>query len=567
MPLIELKTNLKSLKFGNDRPGGGSSNQPYIQTPIPEGDSSTFLSHGGPDFIIRGGALAPIKAVEDVSRLTQMFADFKNPRGILFTSKQNVLSRTSVETEATEGAGYGGGHINGGVYTPINTITQAGSGFAGTHLNLLGIDPTGLSDGGLNNYFDIVKDNNLDEKNIPPTTTTTFKLTPNPSYIPPPPSILGALPIYPPEEEDRFIKEEITKTTGGFSNRLLKIWDKKQINKSSLPIIKYPGGPGSDLGVGETLIPFADQRTGVNNTKINDIPEYDPLKTKNLKTTPSFYKEKKIEKRVLLGDPGKTGNNRYNKIKLPYSSLDKISALELYSSDSVNPKKPINDLVKFRIAAIKNDTSGESVYIHFRAFINSFSDGYTADWNATKYVGRGENLYNYTGFGRGIEMSFDVYAQSKPELIPIYKKLNYLASTLAPDYGSNGVMRGNMVKITMGGYLFEQPGFITSLNYTIPENATWDIAIDPSGNVDTSVKELPHMIKVQMSFTPIHNFLPQKVENITNNTKERYIALAADTGKSLYDTRKTGISAGNAIVVNAAGDSSTVDRSIAEVNQ
>ena len=29
MGLINLQTNLKSLKFGNDRPGGGSSGQPF----------------------------------------------------------------------------------------------------------------------------------------------------------------------------------------------------------------------------------------------------------------------------------------------------------------------------------------------------------------------------------------------------------------------------------------------------------------------------------------------------------------------------------------------------------
>jgi hypothetical protein len=36
MGLINLYTDLKSLKFGKDRIGGGSSSQPYIQTPIPE---------------------------------------------------------------------------------------------------------------------------------------------------------------------------------------------------------------------------------------------------------------------------------------------------------------------------------------------------------------------------------------------------------------------------------------------------------------------------------------------------------------------------------------------------
>jgi hypothetical protein len=35
MPLVSMTTNLKSLRFGNDRVGGGNSNQPYIVTPIP----------------------------------------------------------------------------------------------------------------------------------------------------------------------------------------------------------------------------------------------------------------------------------------------------------------------------------------------------------------------------------------------------------------------------------------------------------------------------------------------------------------------------------------------------
>ena len=41
MPLIELKTDLKSLNFGGDRPGGGNSNQPFIRVPIPPQESST----------------------------------------------------------------------------------------------------------------------------------------------------------------------------------------------------------------------------------------------------------------------------------------------------------------------------------------------------------------------------------------------------------------------------------------------------------------------------------------------------------------------------------------------
>jgi hypothetical protein len=162
----------------------------------------------------------------------------------------------------------------------------------------------------------------------------------------------------------------------------------------------------------------------------------------------------------------------------------------------------------------------------FRAHIDSFSDSYTAEWNPIKYVGRGDSLYNYQGFGRSISLGFTCYAQSKAELIPMYKKLNYLASTLAPDYSQAGFMRGNLVRLTIGGYLYEQPGFISGLTYTVPQESTWEIAINAEGGSDSSVKELPHMIQVSgFSFTPIHTFLPQKA-NDANNPDERYIALS-----------------------------------------
>ena len=80
--LINLKTNLKSLNYGGDRPASGTSNQPYETIAIPSGteylrDGMPLLS--GPDFILRGGLTAPFAALKDVSRLVKMFTDTKSP--------------------------------------------------------------------------------------------------------------------------------------------------------------------------------------------------------------------------------------------------------------------------------------------------------------------------------------------------------------------------------------------------------------------------------------------------------------------------------------------------------
>jgi len=62
MPLLDLRTNLKSLRYGKDRVGGGSSNQPYIQRDLPDSLSEVGRT-GGPDFLLRGGALVPARVI------------------------------------------------------------------------------------------------------------------------------------------------------------------------------------------------------------------------------------------------------------------------------------------------------------------------------------------------------------------------------------------------------------------------------------------------------------------------------------------------------------------------
>ena len=210
---------------------------------------------------------------------------------------------------------------------------------------------------------------------------------------------------------------------------------------------------------------------------------------------------------------------------------------------SLDTNQSINDLCKFRIASISNSgTDGsKDVYMHFRAFLDDFSDAYSANWNAVNYVGRAEPLFNYGGFGRSISLGFTVAAQSKAELIPMYKKLNYLASTLAPEYTSAGFMQGNLVRLTVGGYLYEQPGFITSLNYSVPQEATWEIALNEKGGSDSSVKELPHIINVTgFSFTPIHTFVPSKpsFNEDPNNPNQKFIALSNGVNTNYNDVYK-----------------------------
>jgi hypothetical protein len=276
------------------------------------------------------------------------------------------------------------------------------------------------------------------------------------------------------------------------------------------------------------------------------------LESNTISSAPS-YADKNIENRVNLGNPGDSKYNRFYYSKgidytLPengsksINALDTITAFPIYRASNVNSQQTspeadglLNDLCKFRIAAINNDNPSLKDFMHFRAFLNSFVDNYNPEWNSVSYVGRGDKLYTYSGFTRQVTLSWTVVAQSVQELVPMYKKLNYLASNTMPDYSPSGYMRGPLVELTVGAYLFDQPGFINSLTYTANFEAGWEIGIndsgndrDGAGNIATNpgktvgVFELPKMIDVSMTFTPIPEFLPRK-PNL-----DKYLSLAND---------------------------------------
>jgi len=276
------------------------------------------------------------------------------------------------------------------------------------------------------------------------------------------------------------------------------------------------------------------------------------------------YEDQNIVKRVGVGDPGQRGDRSDyqlgKRIDGKTFPVDKITAHPIYRSGTVaNGGADTNDLVKFRIASVDPENPSRSNYIHFRAFLGSFSDNYNSSWSSQKFMGRAENFYNYEGFDRSISMNWTVPAQSKNELMIMHQKLNYLASNLAPDYVGDRYMAGPLVRLTVGGYLYEQYGFIESLSLNIPDNSPWEIAIAgaPEGGTDvgiggglrhdTSVKELPHVLEVSgFSFRPIHDFVVQKqklgFENgvVSSYGLQRYIALAASKPTNTgYNVNKT----------------------------
>jgi len=217
-----------------------------------------------------------------------------------------------------------------------------------------------------------------------------------------------------------------------------------------------------------------------------------------------------IEQR--LGLPGANKRDDINAIPLYVSDAPPGAAVIYVNSKPYNPR----DIIKFRIEAVDNDTPSKSVWMIFRALITDITDNPNPSWNTIKYVGRGEPFYIYNGFERTVSFNFQAAAMSEEELKPMWQKLNYLYSNVMPDYSGN-IMRAPYMKMTIGNYMFRQPGIIKSLTYSIDNKSPWEIAItDPERGAGEKMYELPHVLNVQMTYAPIHNFLPRKFPSTFN---------------------------------------------------
>ena len=180
---------------------------------------------------------------------------------------------------------------------------------------------------------------------------------------------------------------------------------------------------------------------------------------------------------------------------------DKINALAEQTANAITDAT-ISDIIPFYFQSL---TPEKNFFLHFRAFLDSFNDNYTGEWSGTRYIGRAEEFYTYQGFKRDITFDFKIAAFSKGELFPLYRKLNFLVGTTAPTYAANGgFMRGTLTNVTVGDYLIDQPGFISSVGLAWEQVYQWETEFDEA----EGKARLPHILNVSIGFTPIHEFNP-----------------------------------------------------------
>jgi hypothetical protein len=234
--------------------------------------------------------------------------------------------------------------------------------------------------------------------------------------------------------------------------------------------------------------------TGFNTAPLSEITYFNGIQTNGayekvvIKTGGSWNK---ISREVRVG------SGRQDQI-----NLTPIFDQTGYWGDDIIGTHNIRDFVRFRIQAIDgaNPTTGK--WMVFRAYLTDLSDSSDATWNEIKYAGRGDKFYIYDGFSRKINISFKVAALSVNEMQFIYQKLNFLMSNTMPDYTKEGLMRGPLVRMSVGNWIDGQAGILNNVNLKVPQESPWEIAIDePEGGPKVLI--LPHIVEVSLTFTPI----------------------------------------------------------------
>jgi hypothetical protein len=137
-----------------------------------------------------------------------------------------------------------------------------------------------------------------------------------------------------------------------------------------------------------------------------------------------------------------------------------------------------DDLISFFFYDVVNEK-----YIPFRATVKGISEGNTAYWDELKFIGRSDALYSYNGFTRTLSFTFNVVIGSVAELLPTWKKINYIASCVKPSNYTTGENVGQkynrfivppMFMVTIGDMYKFQPIVVTSVNVNIPDDAAWE---------------------------------------------------------------------------------------------
>ena len=480
MPLIDLNTNLKSLTYGEF-----GSTEPLVVKDINANPSPNGIELEGS------------KRIDDLKRISKLLT--QTPAALKFASNQAALGIIEKGIQNPD-AGFGK-KLLGGV---VGTVTKLASTLAQVPVSGTGLHfVEGFA--GKRGYIRGVR-GHVEYKNK------------------------VANGLYNDGKNKITLKDKLEKSSDTtLRGKILTTFVDKFIDN----------GPGSKER--EQFNLATDSAEFYSREQLNKVtkgPEYKLVYDNPARTTSKDFEQTGLGfNRFTVADPNdKEKAIKGYKVTLSSKLLREKDSKDLITEvlDGINGTGPIigdlsnsntitdengknyKDLIDFNFKIItprkgKEDNS-EVTYLPFRAFLTSFGDNFVGNWNSHKYIGRAESFYSYSGFERTISVAFKIAANSKEEILPLYQKLNLLAGSTAPTYVDGGFMRGQIVTLTVGDYLQDTTGTITSVDLSWSTEYIWHtVGMDQKNASGTTepTKKLPAVLDVTVSFVPIHQHIPE----------------------------------------------------------
>ena len=228
---------------------------------------------------------------------------------------------------------------------------------------------------------------------------------------------------------------------------------------------------------------------------------YGDIKTKR-NDSQQWYRIQKKDNQIvtLVGKHGVPGING-DKYQIDVMNTEDVSIQDLSNNKAENVP---DDLITFKIKIINTNE-----LIVLRAYISDISDAVTPNWSSINYVGRPDPVYIYKGAERKFTLKWTMVANAKEEHEVMWKKANKLIGLNYPSYAdittSDGTTKVGqrmvppMIKLTVGDYISDQPGYFENINITPVEGTKWEIE---------KGSQLPHVVEVNASFVYIGDSLP-----------------------------------------------------------
>lgn len=157
------------------------------------------------------------------------------------------------------------------------------------------------------------------------------------------------------------------------------------------------------------------------------------------------------------------------------------------------------DLIPFRFYDLINKRR-----IVFRAYVEGISVSNNPNWSSNRYAGRPEQYHIYGGNDRSLSFSFKTYPESQEEFEVMWNKINYLNGLVYPSNiqtlrGGGAYMLAPFLRLTIGNLFNKWPGFIQSLDFSVPDDNSWSLK---------SGEQLPKNIDVSCTYTLIEREFP-----------------------------------------------------------